>query len=331
MTEFDFDELDKAVNDLMATAAPKGRTPGDDLADKVLTIPASQSPAPAPVVPATTSTTSAVQQPSPAIKRRGQFMDIVHPSQDMNPKPKAPSRQGVTIQPDVSLAASSPVSEPIVTTPVPESEGVATAPENTPVAMPDPIDMIQQPTAPATAGASEASVASEQVAPEVEPLSSPFLADAKVEKRPLGSPAVASTPEDGVASNETSVQSTTLPEELTGDVMALEAQDLSSHPTSVPAQEVSPAPVTESASAPVVQSVEPAASAGPVSITQQYTEQPSSTPQTTTPMYDTATYHQAVSGEKPAKKASPILWIIWLVVVLLIGVAGGAAYFYFTR
>ena len=344
MAELDFDELDKAVNDLMANVDTSKRPAGlDDPEDKVVTIASSDAVEPATTnelaaAPEPTAPTSAADTPSAApalaVKRRGQFMDMIHPSSDMTTTNRPASRQGVTIQPAKSDASTTPAESPAASEPAPAPEASNT-PAEEPVTpntteWPDPIDMAAEDVEPSTQATEPAAPAEEPVAApeeqpsepaseaEAAPLTSPFLTDAKVEKRPLGgnaSPTTELVEKDAQVAPAEATPPVVLPEELTGDVMAVEAKDLSAHPEA-------PKP-----SAIGTKATEAAAN----SITQQYTEQPSSGDQTNGSIYDTATYHQAIDAEKPAKKSSALKWIIWIVVLLLVGAAGGAAYFYFTR
>ena len=380
MTELDFDELDKAVNSLMGDVDTSKRNPAlDDPEDTVVTLAMSDSPADpasplAPVTPAPVSdaSTSTVATPTPvaplAVKRRGQFMDVIHPSSDMK-SPFAPvNRQGPTLQP------SSPVVVPevpvAVTEPEPPTDAVASlgmemestgtgtppapvqsappeaAPEE-PVKneWPDPIDMAQptgtseqetpaftdepsEPTEPDEATfepqpTDNQPIVEDSVLAEAEPLSSPFIADAKVEKRPLGMP-VAEEPqaEPAESTAEGPVEDTSqndtppvlLPEELKSDVMSLESSNTGAAAPAAP--EVAPAPPVDNSS-----------SATTGSIQQQYTEQPNTGDQTNTPIFDTSTHVQPLEA---AKKKSPIKWIFAILFLLIVGVAAGVAYFYYT-
>jgi hypothetical protein len=187
-----------------------------------------------------------------------------------------------------------------------------------------------------------------------EPLSSPFLADAKVEKRPLGAPMPElyspQQPEEAAASVEAEVTpeptasesvdqpvEVELPEELRGDLMAIES-NISNEQAAVP-QDSPAAPVAQTtrptrepempktvvASAAAAPAVSLPAGGG--SIPQQYREEPSTSDQTTGSIYDTASYHQPL--EHPAKKKTGWLWVIWVLVLLVLGAGGGAlAYLY---
>lgn len=344
MAELDFDELDKAVNDLMANVDTSKRPAGlDDPEDKVVTIASTDTTGPAaanePVATPISGTSAPVADmpaaaPALAVKRRGQFMDMIHPSSDMTTSNRPTSRQGVTIQPVKSDTTTTSTELSMASEPAtpPESSNTPTEEVASPSATewPDPIDMATEDVEPSTQAAEPTTPAEDPVATpeeqpsgpasedEAAPLTSPFLTDAKVEKRPLGgnaSPTTELVEKDAQVAPAEATPPVVLPEELAGDVMAVEAKDLSAHPE------------TPKPSAIGTKATEAAAS----SITQQYTEQSSSGDQTNGSIYDTATYHQAIDTEKPAKKSSALKWIIWIVVLLLVGAAGGAAYFYFTR
>lgn len=381
MTELDFDELDKAVNNLMTNVDTSKRPEGlDDPEDKVMTLDSS------PVVastgdPQSAATPVATSTPSSsatlAVKRRGQFMDVIHPSSDMTSSARPVKRDGVSIAPTAPIVPDevAPVEAPVDDTDAAltpnvvaldmESTGTATpvdsvtpaeplSQENTPPsetsqAWPDPIDFAATP-APTSDAESTSLVEpkSESVAdgepsqpasdtelpedvlkevaapPDPAPLTTPFLADAKVEKRPLGANSdldAQSTSESPgeVESPAPSPDVVNLPDELKNDVVAAEPTDTTT-PSSVTAEPTSTIPQSS-------ESVVPAGGA----ITQQYAEQASTGDQSNGSIYDTATYHQAIDTATPAKKSSPLKWILWVVILLLAGAAAGVAYFYFTR
>jgi len=364
MADIDFDELDKAVGDLMANVDASKRLPGlDEPEEKVVTIPASDT-APSVATPASPPTAQTTELPiatemappsaaaptdrSLAVKRRGQFMDIMHPSRDMN-APKPVNRQGTMIRPgnDIIAASAAGQNESSASAPASPEKQLAEASALTPSAWPDPIDMApsaaEAPLSPASA--SETPVESIGEAP----LTSPFLPDAKPEKRPLGgasqSEEAISTPETQTPAADTqTAPAVALPEEFSGDLMAVESRDLSSHPvqpatpTQAPVEQPKLEPGEEETLIPAVatpdpveqpQTTQPPAGG---SIAQQYTEQPSSGDQSNGSIYDTSAYHQAIEPGAPAKKKTPIsVWIMVGVGLLLLGAIGGAAYFYFTR
>ena len=381
MTELDFDELDKAVNNLMTNVDTSKRPEGlDDPEDKVVTLDSS------PVVastgdPQSAATPVAASTPSSsatlAVKRRGQFMDVIHPSSDMTSSARPVKRDGVSIAPTVPIVPDevAPVEAPVDDTDAAltpnvvaldmESTGTATpvdsvtpaeplSQENTPPsetsqAWPDPIDFAAtlaptsdaestslvepksesvadgEPSQPASDTELPEDVLKEVAAPpDPAPLTTPFLADAKVEKRPLGANSdldAQSTFESPgeVESPAPSPDVVNLPDELKNDVVAAEPTDTTT-PSSVTAEPTSTIPQSS-------ESVVPAGGA----ITQQYAEQASTGDQSNGSIYDTATYHQAIDTATPAKKSSPLKWILWVVILLLAGAAAGVAYFYFTR
>jgi hypothetical protein len=192
-------------------------------------------------------------------------------------------------------------------------------------------------------------------------LTSPFIADAKVEKRPLGgAPTDATVDEpdhapvlgvlavDSIATEldpadqlppTPNVVETHLPPELQSDLMAIETDGGTAASTAKAVEdvEVTPAaaPVVETQKAPdvaepVVESkpvaTEAATVSGPTSISQQYHEEPSTSDESNGSIYDTDSYHQPLAH--PAKTKSGWLWIIWILLLLIAG-GGGAVALYF--
>lgn len=420
MTDIDFDELDKAVNHLMTTAdvADEASTPALSEAtssQQVATVPspvqaddsfvrASTDSSRDPEAIATTNSSAAPL----AVKRRGQFMDIVHPGVG-KPAPVPIARQGVTVQPvDTDLAAAKPSASPKTdavssdVTPLDmESTGaaftqdtpspaepilpaIASDSDSSETAVLPPTEIQQSDstqtvdelsvfaehdtvTATDDANSSAPEMITDEVLAEVatktvdEPLVSPFLPDAQVEKRPLGSPValpdpleipVSSSEAHSVATDstrsedETTKQSdematadssdsqagaepvqeesvaTPLPAELNKDIMALESADTNPVSHAAEAEELAAGNSVTTSNA----SVQPPAGG---SIAQQYSEQPSSGDQTSGAIYDTATYHKGV--EAPVvKKTSKLTWLIWALVLVIVGAAAGAGYFYWS-
>lgn len=377
MTELDFDELDKAVNNLMSNVDTSKRSiVADDPEDTVVSI---EPPVLVPATPATTSpiadpaATDAVAQPvataAPplAVKRRGQFMDVMHRSSDMKSSPLAgPSRQGIAVQPNnPTLVAEVPAvssQTPADDVPVLPQEMESTSTTVLPVASeqnelpaqdlvseqddaksewPDPIDIATQTAAVESdveSGNDPEVIVSSDVpsdntlAPNASDtdvdtglaaLTSPFLQDAKVEKRPLGAlsdvsgpqaPDVAGPKPVDVATTELADKkpddspqtppAIQLPEELNSDVIALESSSTGAQVATEPS------------------------SGGSGQIAQQYEEQSSSGDQHSTAIYDTSTHAQPLAAT--AKKPSVWKWVIWFFVLAIVSVLGGAAYFYFT-
>lgn len=394
MTELDFDELDKAVSSLMGSVDTSKRAPGlDDPEDKVVTlnVPSSDSAdTPKASVPNTDQASPIVDSPAPAtppaLKRRGQFMDVIRPTTVAQPTSAPVSRQGITLQPSPTLTEKK--DEPVVRDEAPvtesvpseaavaslgmemESTGTGTPPavapesgrsetdndpskkqESSQSPWPDPIDFAQKvddmgstpnddidKVHDSDSGSSDVAadlphdVVAEVAAPNnQEPLVSPFLPDAKVEKRPLGAPttersevadetvtdavtdATDEAPTEGHDAQATEqFPATPIPEELKGEIIALESSDVV---TAVTEGSATTRPVAQESS-------------GPQSIPQQYTEKPSTGNQSNTPIFDTSTHTEPLAA--PKKKTSILRWIIIIFLLLIVGAAGGAAFFYFT-
>lgn len=278
MEEIDYDELDRAVNSTVSS-----NVTGSSDSDNVTATQPQGQPEPAPtvsvVVNQTASTVPAL--PSPAMRRSsGRFMDVVHPSSDMRS-----STSLTTPEPrkDITTSFQEPAKSP-------DASGVKT--------WPDPIDY-----QPATANSSqEKPVVSE----------SPFLSDAKVEKRPLGAfssePSVqasTSTPPDAENSTESSRvdhpigTDIPMPAELQNNLLSIEGDD---------------SPTTPEVT----------------SITQQYTEKPSTSDQATAAVFNADAYHKPLSH--PKKDKSGWLMVLWIFLLLIVGAGTGAAvYFYVLR
>jgi len=228
-----------------------------------------------------------------------------------------------------------------------------TAPANE---WPDPLEMAGfKDDEPASASAPpEKPVAETESEPQAkspeEPLASPFLPDAKVEKRPLGSQAPVAeeaaseaaktnnSPQEETPKTDDAPQADTqlpaaadakLPAELQSDLMAVEADTHNGMPKTeevqpmAPVAEEKPVPAPSQSAAPAPASV-PAP--GAASIPQQYREEPSSGEKEHSAIYDTDAYHQPLAH--PAKKKSGWLWVVWIVLILLVGAGIGAALYY---
>ena len=253
------------------------------------------TPAPAKEV----ATPVAVPRPAPAARRStGRFMDVVHPSSDMRSTPPR---------------FTPPVSAP-------------------PVA-----------SRPAEVVASEDASEKDNWAT---PLESPFLPDARVEKRPLGTmPATGEAQKEELlleAPDDPRLGESSMPDPIDfaahANVLALDTEDTGVAQASieeVPAEPeasdgvVAVEKVTETSE--VQEGHEPEAlkesePTGPTSISQQYTEQPSTAP-TPGAIYDTESYHQPVT---PApKKKSSVLVIVWILLLLILGAAAGAGFYFY--
>lgn len=395
MSEIDFDELDRAVNDLMSNVDTSKRHEGlDDPEDKVVTLDSSSTEsgkvASSPAAETTTVTPMSAPEAKPApaqssplaVKRRGQFMDMVHPSSDMTSASRPVKRDGVSIMPPSETVSTSPSTESVkkpssvTNTPVnnkpaptlssirtPSSTTVVSTPMSTPAPAVPSAEKLSQPiassaiqpsaqpnpTAPiassySSPGAVEpgdnkndqpeevASVESEipaEIVDEASSISSPqplptapFLSDARVEKRPLGANSEsAAKPPQNVAEEDAPVsEPVSLPAELQGDVVAVEASVPLDIDKAGSLSEVG----SQSSDADLI------VDAG-VDLTAQSIEQTDVDDQVNGSIYDTANYHQPIDGKKPEKKSSPLKWLAWFLVLLIVGVGAGVAYFFLTH
>jgi len=303
MSDFDFEELDKAVNGALQSDsdAPK------DTPAKV--------GEPTPIAEATTPLVPGAPKTAPAARRSaGRFMDVVHPSSDMRSAPTAftpPATPTEPTTPEVSRGDESSASDTLE-------------------------DSLDTP-----------------VGAWSKPLESPFLADAKVEKRPLGglvpefTQELLDAPEEELkleAPDEPlleasypdpidfAAQSTTTSEQVENtEVTALEVVEV--EPTSAPiigemdTQEVEETPIVEQAPTPdPVATQEVEVPTGPASITQQYTEQPSANQQSGS-IYDTENYHQPLAHN--AKKRSGAWVILWIFLLVILGAGAGVAFYFY--
>ncbi len=356
MKELDFDELDRAVNSLM-TNVPKEAGGEDTASEKTVTITPTLKKDEAPIfngdgIPVRNASTPVAvpdrdtsvvtSSAPPAARRAGRFMDVVHPSSNMKKSTSVPapvSRQGATIEP------SSSFTPPVVdaATPIPTETVEPSAPKSD---WPDPLevanfestgtdknDKTEKESSSADEGTSNKDESMLSAANEPDPLTSPFLPDTKVEKRPLGAPLsdalepdhtpVLSTSSDSLTVDDPSSQlpanpkdvEPVLPAELHGDLVAIESDTTPSseqEPKVAPKESHTVTHVTTPSEMPV----------GPTSIAQQYREEPSTGDKNNGAIYDTDTYHQPLAH--PPKKASGWLWTLWIVLILIVGAGLGA-------
>jgi hypothetical protein len=334
--DIDFDEIDRAVNSLASTGFSKDtkeeiavpspvaqtvepETPADVSSEPGIS--AEPEPTPEPVVvPVVTS---------PAVRRSGgRFMDVVHPSSDMRPSaPSAPSlHREVVIERDEVAKR-------------PEPAAIASTafhwPDTTVAARPAPEPVVEAPVVEPTPEPEPAVILPEQEEPAGS-LESPFLMDAKVEKRPLGAfsgadeglqlieepfPVVAeTTPEPEPAEAPTwAEEPAEVPPELHESLLKLDAhgdddeEELLLEATNPP--DMIPTPDVETVQV------------GPTSITQQYTEQPSTASQPSGSIFDTEAYHQPLAH--PVKKRSGALIAVLILALILVGGGIGALVYFF--
>lgn len=346
MKDIDFDELDQAVKSLMSGVPKAEPAKHDDI--KLLAAASTapkdgpeQSPAvlaetapvhkndtpfmekrPTPVPPAASSALV------PLSVRRGRFMDVVRPTAPEARKPvpsRAVSRRAAALEPSAVFTRSADHSSGDVTSASGQTPAQLGTSRSTD--WPDPLAAV------------DFNRTAEAVMDKA-PLSSPFLPDAKVEKRPLGklsdadsiyepsrAPVLGALAASDVAAGEASGDTAVpppqpLPVELGQEVMAIEADTSGlSAPEFEPAEEVKTQPVRPASPIPVTS--RPVAT----SIPQQYKVHPKAADPSPGAIYDTAAYHQPL--EYPAKKKPGWLLVIAIMLILLLGAAGGAAVYFF--
>ncbi|MDQ5932428.1 MAG: hypothetical protein QG649_513 [Patescibacteria group bacterium] len=343
MKDIDFDELDKAVNSLMSNVPQASAAKDESAAPVVVTnIPSSTPPVQPETAPpvsqeAPVSSPNTPRVAAPAARRSGRFMDMVHTSSDMTPRtsvtPQA-SREGIAITPrpvssDVASPALAP-SLPVAAEPVVQED------------MPDPIALtppLTQSVELQPENTDEEVSSTPALLADSAPLESPFITDAKVDKRPLNATPVEEKPwldltaelnreSDSVVpaavSAETSVDTENNTDQRDNDEPPLNPQipGLSSDLVAIEAGtsvELTQAVETEDAQKQVQ---EPAAPLGAASIPQQYKTQESSGDKSHAAIYDASEYPEPVTH--PAKHRSGWLWVLW--VILLLGLGAGGAF-----
>lgn len=296
MGDIDFEEIDRAVNSLIAKTPSDGIVPVDNtqpVAEPVVTVTASE-----PVVAVeqqlltTPPANSAPAQPLVSQRSSGRFMDMIHPSADMRPTGQ-PLPNGQAINPDSNLSMS----------------------EIRNIANPNP----PQPPVLSSIDSADQSI-------ESKPLDNPFISGAKVEKRPLGNysqlvsevPA-GESPQSGEVGDDNQPEpvvtdsdnsSIGLPDELKNDILQVESGNQTSNTEPIKIEEVDP--VEQPKATPY--------------IVQQYKETPAEANKPN-PIYDTNVYHKAI--DVSGKKKSGWLWVLWIVLLVILGAGTGAlAYFY---
>lgn len=320
MSDFDFDELDRAVNGALSTSP----TPE----------PSSPQGEPTPQEPQEPGTSR--PSPAPATRRSsGRFMDMVHPTSDMRS-----SRPETATTPEPKLEETSS-----------EASGSMSF-ESTPINEQSIDGAVSQ------------------------PLESPFLPDAKVEKRPLGGVGVfpPSTPETAPfearsSESESSADPHLMPDPIDFAQQNQQQPEQPIDPVESPLEEKpqEPADLTESTveeeKSPLSDDITPEAQletrladiesetpeaidlptevdtthpqpempvesevpTGPTSISPQYKEQPSST-QESGAIFDTEAYHQPLMHHATKKKSGA--WVIlWILILVILGAGAGVAFY----
>ena len=155
-----------------------------------------------------------------------------------------------------------------------------------------------------------------------EPAPSPFLADAKVDKRPLSTPPSQVPDTEEAAGNDAPLAadlSAELPAELDKSIMDVESSNTAKADTPEATAPEGATASTPAAAAPTTPT--PSASSHGA-IAQQYTKSPDDTTSEHAALYD------SVVASSPAKK--PKGWLVPLIAIVLIalGIAGGVAVYF---
>jgi len=280
MTDIDFDELDRAVNSTYGSK-DEGMSETQSVAVRQSSgRPDAQTVMDKESVPPRSS--------SPAMRRSsGRFMDVVHPSSDMrNSSSSAPEPR--------SYVKESPKAQ-----------------DSTPKSWQDSSTDMES-------DEKEEMSSTEHSEGEktIQPLESPFLSDAKVEKRPLGAFSTETQKtqeleqESPVKTNESDEAEhpigtdTPMPAELGDDLLSIEGNESD-------VQVEAPSP-----------SLLPASS-----IPQQYVEKPPVVDKAAVPIFNADAYHQPLAH--PKKNKSGWLMVLWIFMLIIVGAGAGAAvYFY---
>ena len=316
MKEFDFDELDRAIRSLSTDTSPaitpqSQATPVSSVTeenkDEQETL--IQSP---PIKP------SEAFVPRP---NSGRFMDVVHPSLDMknNPVPLSVRTSNSSLDQNTESSSVNFVNIPN-----------RTMAQSIPQVLNDSQSAIE------TIENNNEQINEEEKSspidnrPPITPL--PFIADAKVEKRPLGGGAIPVTVHETKESyNINDIQD--LDQENTVK-STINTTIVDNNPVAPEDTEPTSTPIVESAKKEIPQHLLPDrfpdedTAIGPVSIAQAYREEPSTGDQSNGAIYDTDTYHQPLVHNEN-NKSKPLV-IVLIILTLLIGVAIGVAVCYFT-
>lgn len=230
---------------------------------------------------------------APAARRSGgRFMDVVHPSSDMKPKSARPA----------PFASDHHTPKPSYSYP---SGNV------------QPDETIDQP---------------EETTTSDEPVTTPFLTDAKVEKRPLGA--------FSSVQSESPLPSDSNDEQVTDEQSQPQETSVDTQQPEQPSQEAEEVKLLEEHNPPDEEQTEPASPIPPSdsqtqteatppvpSIIQQYQEKESSVSDQSGAIFDTEHYHTPLAH--PAKKKTGWLVVLWILILIIIGSGLGVVAYYF--
>lgn len=357
MKDIDFDELDRAVSSVLGQKVPNKEDKPAETEEKGETA-TSEASTPDAVSADVTADAPAAEEPVAqkptviplAIKRRGKFMDVMHPSADMKPVGAAsvkPARTPPVITPLLTEEVEPTVehtAEP--TASLDESHSLIGA-EPTPISetLPDSVETTEpEPVAADAPGAGGASLeepvetddtlplAQTEIVAEDAPTSTeslgtvteedapaqttPFLSDTQVEKRPLGAFGEADANQEATdeSPDQTSETDTSEMQPAPATTLPRELQPDVVGVESVQATETLEAPTGVAASPFAAKvGVAPETNDGRVE---------------GHPLFDTSTYHEPIAAVHQGVMPGWAKWLIGLLVCLAIG--AGVGYFLFT-
>lgn len=303
MKDIDFDELDRAVSSLMtkSTAKPDASPQVSDAS----TTSSDTGTTPKEVIdpPLATPEPTRIAAVSPAASRssvtpprRGRFMDMV--------SAKKPQTVNDVTQRPITVAAR-PVAAP-------------------PSVKPNQPDSDKSDDQSTSVGATADNPQTESA------FESPFLFDAKVQKRPLNASVANGSVEsvDELTNNKTLAEESEVESPVDSQLAELESESMR-HPEAAGSSAKDSA---ENNAVPADHRLDKGdsdtapARLTPASISQQYKEQPNTGDQTHTPIYDTVQFAPEPLTH-PVKKKTGWLWVLWVILLLGLG-AGGAIALY---
>jgi len=300
MSDFDFDELDKAVAGATSSDVNQVVTDVEEPTEqRVVEIPS-------------TSNTDGTPKAAPAARRSsGRFMDVVHPSSDM--RGRTPSTPPATSSVKSEATSFVPPVAPSEETP---SDDVSTI-DDSDAAVGEWSKPLETPFLPGAkvekrplGGVGPEPTQELLDAPEEElklEVSDELLLEAHALPDPIDFAAHTAALE-----SEKEDTSTQTPEEESEEqsIEQLDELKMPEEPEAVHAAASEAAPHDE----PV----------GPTSIQQQYTEQPTSS-QESGAIFDTENYHQPLAAAP--KKRSGVWTVIWILLLVILGAAAGVAFY----
>ena len=298
MKDIDFDELDRAVSSLMGGSKANKEAATPPVENNTNNQPVENEPEDTKPVRPPEAT-----KPRPLPRSSGRFMDVVSAPARPRPVAAAPNREGATIQ-----RSQEDVNNNVKVT-------------NNKTDSQDSLSPQKAETKPDTGSSSAVN----------EPVSSPFLPNAKVEKRPLGNLTSSQSEESESKSEvsksyETDKEVTVPPKdapsepqpELDNDLLKIESNEKETNHDAADTSHVSSSDQSDTygTTKPVTSS----------SINQQYTEKESSGDQSHAAIYDTSSYSQPLAH--PAKRKSGWMWVVWIVLLLAVGSGSAIALYY---